>query len=87
MKSTPETIAGKMQQLRCRREIDLSAKNIGVSHVRREPGKPTVDLEAVAIPARQSMNRECVAEIMGTWADATGGRLEAGLPQQPDEIV
>jgi hypothetical protein len=53
-----------------------------MAHVRRQPRQTRMEIDAVAVPARQSVNSEGMSNVVGSGALTTMPRLEPQSHEQ-----
>ena len=80
--SAAQPISGKVHKLWGSAQISLSAKDVHVSHVGREPREASVEVHALPIPSAKPMNSEGMPEVIRTGADASLFWLQAGHSKQ-----
>lgn len=76
---TPEPMASKVQQLRRGVQVGLRAEDVVVAHVSGKPGKAGVQIDSLAIPAGQAMNREGVAPVIRPRSHPAARGLQTGF--------
>jgi hypothetical protein len=78
-------VCGKSEKFGCGVQIGLGSQDVVVAHIGGEPRKTSLQIDALSIPSRESMDRECVANIIGPGSNATSIRLQPGFPEKSSE--
>ena len=77
-----EAAAGEIQQLRCRFEVDLSAEQVLVTKVCRQPWQLRVYVDTFDRPSREPMYGEGMPQLVWARPDPPARRLEPQFTQQ-----